>query len=317
MSKVLIIIAISLLLIGSIVFCGVMVNLNWDFTKLSTDKYQANDYNISEAYKNISIITNTADVTVVPSSSQKSQVSCLENEKAKHTVEVKDGTLVIKINDNRKWYDHIDIFTKTPKITLSIPQGEYGTLSVKLDTGDVNLPKDFNFKSVDIVSSTGDVSSLASTTDYTKIKTSTGDISVEGISAKALELSSSTGDITANNIRLDEDFKTKVSTGKVTLTDITCKNVISNGDTGNILLNNVIAKEKFVIERTTGDVKLDKSDAGEIYIETDTGDVTGTLLNEKIFIVKTDTGRIDLPKTVNGGRCEITTDTGDISIKIN
>ena len=32
---------------------------------------------------------------------------------------------------------------------------------------------------------------------------------------------------------------------------------------------------------------------------------------------KTDTGRVDVPKTVEGGRCEITTDTGDIKITVD
>ena len=50
--------------------------------------------------------------------------------------------------------------------------------------------------------------------------------------------------------------------------------------------------------------------------DTDTGDVKGSLLSEKIFIPTTDTGDVDVPKTVTGGRCEITTDTGDIKITV-
>ena len=57
--------------------------------------------------------------------------------------------------------------------------------------------------------------------------------------------------------------------------------------------------------------------AAEILIKTDTGDVKGSLLSEKVFVVQTDTGSIDVPKTVSGGRCEITTDTGDIKISLH
>jgi len=81
-------------------------------------------------------------------------------------------------------------------------------------------------------------------------------------------------------------------------------------------LNNVIAAEKFSVERSTGDVKFDGSDAAEIFVRTDTGDVTGSLLTHKVFITKTDTGKVDVPKTVDGGRCEIITDTGDIALDI-
>lgn len=79
---------------------------------------------------------------------------------------------------------------------------------------------------------------------------------------------------------------------------------------------NVIATEKFSIKRSTGDVTFDGCDATEIFVETDTGNVKGSLLTDKVFIAQTDTGRVDVPKTVNSGKCEICTDTGDIKIDI-
>jgi DUF4097 and DUF4098 domain-containing protein YvlB len=78
----------------------------------------------------------------------------------------------------------------------------------------------------------------------------------------------------------------------------------------------VIASGAFVIKRTTGDVTFEGCDAAELLVATDTGDVEGTLLTEKIFFVETDTGRREYPKTTTGGKCEITTDTGDIKISI-
>jgi DUF4097 and DUF4098 domain-containing protein YvlB len=63
-------------------------------------------------------------------------------------------------------------------------------------------------------------------------------------------------------------------------------------------------------------VKFERCDASELYIELDTGDVTGSLLSDKVFIAQSDTGRVNVPKSVTGGRCEITTDTGDIKITV-
>ena len=81
-------------------------------------------------------------------------------------------------------------------------------------------------------------------------------------------------------------------------------------------MDNVIAAKKFYIERSTGDVRFENSDATEIFVETGTGYVTGTLLTDKVFIIQTDTGNVDVPKSVDGSRCEIITDTGDIKITI-
>ena len=108
----------------------------------------------------------------------------------------------------------------------------------------------------------------------------------------------------------------KVSTGKATLSDVTCREFISEGSTGSLTLKNVVASGKINVKRSTGDVKFDSSDAAEIAVKTSTGDVTGTLKSEMIFFADTRTGDVDVPRTTTGGKCEISTTTGDIEIKI-
>lgn len=271
------IIAFSLVLIGCIVFGGVMSMLGWDFTKLSTVKYETNNYEINEDFKAISVNTDTADIVFMPSETSKTSVVCHEQKKVKHSVAVKDGTLVIEVNDTRKWYEHIGISFGTPKITVCVPSGEYGVIS---------------------------------------INTSTGSIGLQSIFADTVNLSVSTGRISVSDVTCKGDVNINVSTGKTTLTDIACKNLISSGSTGDVSLNNVIAAEKFSIRRSTGDVKFDLCDAAEVFMKTGTGDVIGSLLSEKVFYAKTDTGRVSVPNTASGGKCEITTDTGNIKIDI-
>lgn len=315
-TKVWLIIAVSLVLIGIIVFASAMSTLEWDFAKLSTAKYENNDYEIHEAFHHISVITDTADIVFVPSEGSIVSVSCYEQEGNMHSVSVKDGALEIKNIDTRKWYEYIGFNFDTPKITVYIPEGEYGKLSVKASTGDVEIPEVFKFKSVDISVSTGDVKNYASALEDVKIKTTTGNICMEDASIGLLDLTVSTGKVTVSGVTCEGDIAVGVSTGKTYLSNIRCKNFTSSGSTGDISLNNVIATEKLSINRSTGDVKFNSSDAAEIYIETDTGDVTGSLLTDKVFIIQTGTGKINVPKTVNGGRCEITTSTGDIKIDI-
>jgi formylmethanofuran dehydrogenase subunit D len=312
--KIWLIIAASLTLIGAIIFSGIMMALNWDFSKISTVKYETNGYEFNDAVcKNIKVITDTADISFVPSAYLK--VVCYEETKAKHLVTLQGDTLIIEAK-NKKWYDHIGINFGSPKITVYIPSGEYGALSVNGDTSDTEIPKEFKFESIDISQSTGDVKCLASASGDIKIKTSTGDIKVENITAASLNLTVSTGNINATKIECIGDLSVKVTTGKVKLENIRCSNLISTGDTGDITLTNVITDKSIDIERTTGDVKFDGCDAGELIIITDTGNVKGTLLSEKVFITKTDTGSIKVPETVSGGKCKVTTDTGDIKIEI-
>ncbi|MBR4295214.1 MAG: DUF4097 family beta strand repeat protein [Clostridia bacterium] len=315
MSKMWIICAIVLVILGVTLFSMALAGYNWDFTKLSTVKYETNTHQINEVFNDISIKTDTSDVVFAASSDGICKVVCDETEKIKHSVTVVDSTLTINLLDERKWYEYIGINFRSTKITVYLPDAEYNKLFIKESTGDIEIPKDFKFESIDISASTGDVKNFASASDLIKIKASTGSIKVEGVSAETLDLSVSTGKITASGINCGH-IKTKVSTGKTSLTDISCANVISSGDTGEITLKNVIATEKFSIERSTGNVKFDGCDASEIFVKTDTGDVKGSLLSDKVFITESDTGSINVPKTVAGGRCEITTDTGDIKINI-
>jgi len=306
-----------LIMIGCITFIVVMNKLNWDFTRLSNYDYVTNEYEINDEYKDISIVTDTADIVFLPSDNEESLVVCYENKNVKHSFMVKDNTLVIEVNDTRKWYEYIGIGFNTPKITMYIPEGEYNTLSIKSSTGDIEIPKDFKFNSINILDSTGDIINYASVLNDIKINTSTGDINVENIFAGMLELSTSTGKINVNDVFCNDDINITVSTGRTNISDTNCKSIISSGSTGDISLKNVIATEKVSIERSTGDVKFDSSDALDIYVKTDTGDITGSLLTDKVFITQSDTGSIDVPKTITGGKCEIVTDTGDIKITID
>lgn len=317
-TKIWIILATCLILIGCIIFGGVMAMFNWDFSKLNTEKFTTTTHKISEDFDSISIKNDTADVILMPSDDGICKVICYEHQKKKYSVNVSDNTLKLIPVDTRKWYEHISFFSfENPKITLFLPKSQYNTFTAHQDTGNIQIPKDFKFNSLDINTSTGNVTNLASVTETVKIKASTGNIKTKDISAKNIDLSVSTGKVTAANIIADGDIKINVSTGKTDLTDIKCKNIISNGDTGSMSLKNVIADEKFSIKRSTGNVNFDGCDAAELFIETDTGYVKGSLLSSKVFITETDTGRVNVPKTTTGGRCEITTDTGDIKISVS
>lgn len=313
--KTSLIIAGALVLVGLVVFGGAVVASGGDFTKLGISNFQTNVHEISEQFDSVSINSKTADIRFLPASNGQSKVVCYERESVKHSVSVQGGVLEIKAVDEREWYEYLGGFGEET-LTIYLPQSEYGALTIQSDTSDIDIPQNFRFDSVDISVSTGDVECLASVTGALKIKTSTGDIELENMSANSIELSVSTGEVSVEDVNCLGEIKITVSTGKAELENVACGSLVSKGDTGDIALKNVIASGKFTIERSTGDVRFERSDASEIFVKTDTGSVRGTLLTGKVFTAKTDTGRIDLPRTETGGRCEIITDTGDIKIQI-
>lgn len=311
------IIAAVLVVAGLVLTVGSMASHNWDFHWLNKATHHTNTHNICEDFRHLSIQTDTADLVFVPSTDGTCRVVCYEAEKQMHAVSVQNGTLTIRLTDDRAWFDKVGIVTETPIIKISLPAGEYGKLFIKESTGDIAISKDVQFESMDITASTGDVTNYACVSGDVKITASTGDIRVENLSAGSLALSVSTGKITATNVVCAGDFSVNVSTGDAHLADIACNNLTSSGSTGDLSLTRVIAAGAFHIERSTGDVEFDDCDAAELFIRTDTGDVDGTLRSEKVFFVTTDTGDVEVPRTMTGGRCEITTDKGDIEIDLS
>ena len=305
--------AVCLILAGALLFVSVMTAADWDFKKIATEKLSQNTHEITEDFYSVLIESDTADIKFTKS--EKPQVVCTEREKQKHIVSVENNTLSIKSTDTRKWYERIGITFGTPKIEIAIPEGLYQSLSINEDTGDVDIPADFTFKNVEVTASTGDVSLGCSSEGLLKVNTSTGNIMATGLTAEELDLSVSTGTVVVENV-VSAKLSLSVSTGRSALTNVTCRNFTSEGDTGDLRAKNLIAEESVSIKRSTGDVTFDRCDGGEITVLTDTGDIKGTLLSAKVFNAKTDTGRVKVPETAVGGRCNLTTDTGDIEINI-
>ena len=316
MIKIWLIVAGSLFAAGALIFVTVMTAVGWDFSRLSTVKYETNEYGITEDYDDVAITTDTADIEFVLSADGKTEVVCYEAEKFKHSVSVKDGTLTVEPEGVRGWGDHIGIDFNTPKITVYLPRAEYGSLTVKSDTGSVKMGNFFTLKSLDVTCGTGDAVCSVSVFDGAKIKCSTGDITLEGCSVGSLSLAVSTGSISVSGVSCAGDADVTVSTGRTKIEGLACKSFTSSGNTGDLSMKGVIASEAFDIKRTTGDVTFDGCDAADITVSTGTGDVMGTLCTSKVFTAKTGTGRVVLPDERTGGACRITTSTGNIIIVV-
>ena len=316
MTKKWLIAAACLMAAGLILLTGASAASAWDFSRFSTVKYEMNTYAPRGNFDSISIDVDTAKIELVPSDDGKCRVDCYEAEKVKLSAAVENGTLVIKTVDTRKWYEHIGIFVGTaPRMTVYLPQEAYASLSIDTATGDVTIPKDFTFENIKIRGNTADIECLAPVSHVVEMRTDTGDIMINDLYAGELHLASNTGSIHVNSVISRGIVDVETDTGYVKLTDVDCAELTAESDTGTITLTNVVALGRFLIENDTGDVRFDNSDAAKISVETDTGDVTGTLLSEKVFITKSNTGRVDVPKSITGGRCEITTETGDIRIE--
>ena len=316
-TKIWLLSSFSLILLGSITFTATACAVNWDFSKFSTVELETNTYTFTESFQNLSIDVNTADLTFLPSDNGESKVVCHEDIKQKHSVTVQNDTLTIQQSDERVWYDHISIIgSGNTEIKVYLPQTQYIALTIETSTGDIKIPENFTFDSVNISGSTCDIEGSMAVTNSLIMKITTGDITLKNVTAGEASLTLSTGDITVKSSTFENALTTKVSTGDTELIDITCKNLTHNAKSGDIDMKNVIIAEKMSITTSTGDVELERCDAGEIHIQTSTGDVQGSLLTTKDFHADSNTGDVKVPSSSEGGKCEITCSTGDIHITV-
>lgn len=289
--------AIILIITGAVIFTGAFAALGFDFEKISTAKYEENTYAPGGDFDKISIVGQISDISFMPTDGKGCRVVCREREKLRHSVTVRNRTLIIDTKDTRKWYDNIGINFGTESVTVYLPKAEYSSLFIETDTGGIKIPSGFTFKSVDI------------TTD-------TADIVCGGITADSVKIRTDTGGIRLNTADISGAAYIESEVGTAALTDVDCGELIAKNDIGNVILKNVIAKSSFSIESDVGDIEFENCDAQTISVKTDVGSVTGTLLSDKVFIVQSSVGDVDVPKTLTGGKCEITTDVGDVKISV-
>ena len=315
-TKIWLIAGAALLLLGLILCAVALGGKGWQLSALGGGGLGTQTVELDGGVRSISVCTDTEDIAFLPSETGRCAVLFREPEQVKCSALLQDGILTIRTEQAGSWLDRLGAF-EMPSISVYLPEGAYEGLYIEEHTGDVRIPAEFRFTEVEITASTGDVDCRASVLGRGSITLSTGDISVAETSARSLNLAVTTGKVEVRGLSCEGDLAVSVSTGKTDLTNVSCRNLSSVGSSGDITMENVLASGKMDLERSTGDVRLDRCDAAELDIRTDTGDVSGSLRSEKVFLVRSDTGRVRVPETVAGGKCKITTDTGDVTISVS
>ena len=300
---------------GLILFVIVMTLKRWDFSNLSTIELKTETHTIEEAFQNIELDTESADIFFELSRDGKCSVECSVPEDWEHSVDVAESTLRISLKDTTRWYERIGINIQSPKITVYLPEKFYNLLTANTDSGDIRVPNDLTFVGIDIKTGSGDVECDALTTGTVRIVTSSGNVSLSDVTAETIDVSSSSGDVTANNTHSDSflvstssgdqklrniyctgDLITDVTSGDVQITDVNCRCLLSKGDSGELSVNSAMVLGMLNIERQSGDVALIKIFVEAVaYITTTSGDVTGSLIgDEDIYNIDTDSGDINI-----------------------
>ena len=285
-------------------------------------------------FDRIRIDVLSADVELIPSEDGRCRIVTKDHEKVEYLVFVEGDTLTIRTEDSRHWYDHIGIFGGSKaSLTVYLPVKSYESLTMDVSTGDVTVGHDFSFSEAVTVSVTvGDVSLSASVQGTTTLSATTGDLCVEGShkaltasvttgcvtvgsgAVETLSVKSGSGDVIIRDLTAEGAVCVETTTGDQSLLRVTCGRLDLRAGTGDVTLTDTVAAGHLRTKSTTGDVTFTRFDAATLSVETNTGSVRGSLRTPKVFYADTTSGSVDVPKSTEGGICEIKTTSGSIRI---
>ena len=306
-----IILGSTLLVAGSIIV-GVTAN---KLVKANAE-YTQSVHEITDEFESFDIDLETEALKFVITEDGKSTITCDDAEKIHHTVTVEDGVLKIKRIDEREWFQKIFNWNfNNMKVTVSVPQATYSNLKIKASTGAVSVPHGYTFKNVNVDLSTGALEFASDVEENLSAEASTGAIHLSDLSAKKVYAKVSTGALRLQNVNVAEDVITSTSTGATLLDNVRAKSLNASGSTGAITVKNTIIEGHMEIKTSTGNIRIEDSDAATVHVKASTGNIDAIFLSSKIVYASSDTGRVDVPHSSEGGKCEMETSTGHIVVK--
>ena len=329
MKKKMNLIGVILLVLGILTVAVTLFAVGFNFENIVTVTEKTND--VKGEFTSIEIAAEDADITIMPSTNGKCTITTRCKDGSEINYSVKDGKLLIE----EKEADFTMFDFSSNSIVLYLPQEAYGALKIDGSSGDVDI-SGVKFDAAEIDVSSGDVK-ISTDVSNLKINVSSGEVSLKNMKLTSLNIDGSIGDMALENIevangasikastadvkisdsKVEKTLSVELSTGELTVENASVGSLCAEATTGDIELENLVSLGEIKLKVSTADIELDGCDASTIDIETSTGDVMGKLLSSKIFYVTTSTGDVSVPKSTEGGICQVKTSTGDVTFTIS
>lgn len=235
------VIGVILCIAGAVVISTTLFQAGFNPESFTNAEYYTRDLDVEETFTDVRISGDMEDVTFTLSKDGKCHVTLREEEKAVHQVGVKDGTLTITVLDEREWFEKIGFWTNGPKVTVALPEGNYGNVSIETQMGDVQL----------------------------------SDLRCEN-----LIISGNTGDVTLENVIARNELSVKVGTGDIMFDESDAGSINVETNTGDVE-GSLLTEKTFEAKTNVGSVNVPKGNGGKCKIKTNTGDVEIEIVEER------------------------------------
>ena len=338
--KIFVILGAILLVAGLAVFVGGMTAGGWDFSILSTVRYEQRTYAAEGAVTSVHIEYCDASISVEYSETAESvhidyPVRLNERDEEISQIAITETDGVLTLTEHRDWQDSLfqwdidldfgDDSARTVRVVL--PAGQNIALDLYTQNGSVSLNADGEaLPSLSLRSDNGSISASGAltVTESAAFSTTNGSVNVSSVSAAGdLTLRTSNGSIRAENISADS-LEARSSNGSLRLTDIAAADSLTaKTNNGAVELLGDITAKILTVSASAGDIAMrdGKVDAQEITMTTEFGSIeaegsafAGSQSGYTV-LVSTGLGESNVSDSVGGSRkLTLSTGTGDVRV---
>ena len=251
------------------------------FGYASADKYTIGDTEITSTVENLDIDWTSGKVNIEYHDGSGVSVSEVANRSISEDEKL------------RWWLDGTTLRIKFAEPKLNIFNNLQKTLTV-------SLPKGIVLKTVDIDTTSADISALTMLADEIKFDTTSGDVNAI-ITAKKLSVSSTSGDL---DIRQNTDIKTaslSSTSGTVALTVPSAEKISMESTSGDISVTVPGTVGTLNLDSTSGRIKTDIAGVEKAKLSSTSGDITATLATFTDLNVDATSGDVSLKLTETKG----------------
>ncbi|SFB24098.1 MULTISPECIES: DUF4097 family beta strand repeat-containing protein [unclassified Bacillus (in: firmicutes)] len=229
----------------------------------SLDTYSVSDKEVISAQdiQRISVDLSSTDITVIPTEDKEITVE-LEgkiSKKLKKKIElvVKESGKTLKVglrNENQIKFN-IGVLIVDTKVNIFLPEKLYESIDLTTSSGDITI-QDLEGKGLSLKASSGDIVAENSKAKETfKIKTSSGEITSKNNEADRFEMSASSGDLLVVDQKAIETVL-ETSSGEMKLENI-IGGLSAQASSGDIFVVNEEVAGNIHADTSSGDIKIE------------------------------------------------------------
>ena len=272
--------AVGLTAVGMLLALLILPHFGMSFSVFDSFQLKTSNYTVGEDFDTIVIQNVVSDVDISVSSDDTCGVYIRDLGGVSRSAQVEDGVLNVTAGTGQSWLERLLPIREGERyISIYLPEGTVCAIDIRTTDGGIYVSDQLTLTGASIVTDQGDIFFHADVRGELTMETNSGRIFVSDAEAESLTAQVDSGDLSMDTVAVS---------GPVEIT----------GDSGEIWLWDC---------------------EGESFrIETDSGDVSGDFPSPRNFVIRTDSGNANSPRTdKSAGLCQVTTVSGDIWLYVD